>query len=72
MDSRLLLGLQGPDSRFTAPASIQREAMLSVAALPPLIPSRWAAGLQLSSLSFHFGNLNHTASFNPCLCDDKS
>ena len=38
--------LEGLTHGSQPPPAFQREAMLSLVPLPPLIPSRWAAGLQ--------------------------
>lgn len=75
----LPLGLRGPDSRVTAPASISEGSDVvsgaSSSAHPPKV-SGWSSAL-LSS--FHTtpppppgGNLSHTPGFNPYLCDDTS
>lgn len=66
-------GSEGLTHASQPPPAFQREAMLSLVPLPPLIPSRWAAGLQppVHSTQHLLGNLSHTPGFNSCLCDDK-
>lgn len=75
VDPRLLLGLEGPDSRFTTPASISEGSDVvsrSPSSAYPLTVGGWSSALLSLIPHSPSGKSQPPPGFNPYLVDGKS